>query len=759
MERATTKSKDIQIVGAREHNLKNVTVSIPKHRLTVFTGLSGSGKSSLVFDTIAAESQRQLNETFPSFVQNRLPHYGQPDVDELRNLTFAVIVDQKRIGGNARSTVGTVTDIYTQLRLLFSRIGKPYVGEAKLFSFNNPDAMCLRCQGLGKVRDINLSNLLDKTKSLSEGAVLFPTFYPGGARWKRYALSGLFDNDKKLEDYTKEEMDTLLYKTDVPIKHPLPGWWASTKYIGLIPRLRESFVDAETREAKNRYPEEISKIVTEKVCPICNGGRLNKQALASKVHGRNIAECANLEINDLAEFMKNVDEPIAATIAKGMRERLESMKSIGLGYLSLSRETTTLSGGESQRVKMVKHLGSSLTDVTYIFDEPSVGLHPSNVTQMIELLKKLRDKGNTILVVEHDPDVMKMADHIIDMGPEAGSKGGKVVFTGSFSSLQKSDTITGKSLRKRLMIKQAPLRISRESFTLKHITYNNLRDISVHIPKDVITAITGVAGSGKSSLVSGALPEKYPDAIIIDQTAVHASKRSNPLTYLGIFDDIRETFGRINKVSASLFSFNSEGACPHCKGLGYVTTDLAFMDPIQTVCEVCHGKQFTEKVLGYTLKGKNIHDILTMTVADATLFFEKVEESKVRKALQSLLDVGVGYLTLGQPLSTLSGGEAQRIKLASHLQNDESGRLYVMDEPTTGLHMADIERLLLVMNRLVDAGNSLIVIEHNTDVISQADWVIELGPGPGREGGKITFEGTPQRLRTTKNTATGPYLK
>jgi excinuclease UvrABC ATPase subunit len=742
----------IHVVGARENNLQNITVSIPKKQITVFTGVSGSGKSSLVFDTIAAESQRQLNETFTSFIRHRLPHYGQPDVDSLENLSVAIVVDQKRIGSNARSTVGTITDIYSLLRLLYSRIGKPFVGYSDVFSFNNPQGMCTKCEGLGTVTQINVDCLIDKEKSLNEGAILFPTFRPGDWRWKRYVCSGLFDNDKKLEDYTKDEWDTLLHKADFKPQNPNDGWPPTSKYEGIIPRFERSFLTKESREAV-QYKDAIDHVVSKGVCPLCHGARLNQMALSCKINGRSIADCTSLQVSELIETIRGIDDSTTSTIVAALVERLENLISIGLGYLSLNRETSTLSGGESQRVKMVRHLGSSLSDITYIFDEPSIGMHPHDAHRLNSLMKRLRDKGNTVLVVEHDPDVISIADYVIDMGPGAGSNGGRIVYEGSFTGLANSNTLTGNYISHRPNLKMET-RKSKGSLVIEHAALHNLKDVSVKIPQGVMTVVTGVAGSGKSTLINRVFPKYYPDAILIDQSDLRGSKRSNPATYTGMFDLIRDLFAQENKVSASLFSFNSAGACPECKGLGITYTDLAFMDPIVSTCEVCGGRRFTDKVLTYTLRGRNISEILNMSVADVRNFFH---EEAIKSILDRLYDVGLDYITLGQPISTLSGGERQRLRLANELKN--SGPIYVFDEPTTGLHISDVERLIALMNRLVDNGSTVIVIEHNLDVISQADWIIDLGPGAGHAGGKVIFEGYPRELVKIQSSLTGIYLK
>ena len=746
------KEESISVVGVREKNLKNIDIEIPKKKITVFTGVSGSGKSSLVFDTIAAESQRQLNETYSSFIRHRLPHYGQPDVDSIKNLSVAIIINQKRIGGNSRSTVGTITDIAPLLRLLFSRIGKPFVGYSDTFSFNNPTGMCMHCDGLGKVDSINIHKLLDKNKSLNEGAILFPTFKPGGWRLKRYIHSGLFDNDKKIKDYNEKELDLLLNKTDIKIETDDPEWPKTSLYEGLIPRIERSFLKKEGGE-RDKYKKEINRIVTKEICPVCKGARLNEKILSCKINGKNIADCTKMQINDLIIFMKEIKEQSVQTVLKALISRLEHLEYIGLGYLSLDRETSSLSGGESQRIKMVKQLGSSLTGLTYIFDEPSIGLHPHDIGRINKLLKMLRDKGNTVLIVEHDPDIIKIADYIIDMGPKAGIEGGNIVYKGTPEGLLKSNTLTGKALQYKPHIK-LHTRKAKEWLSIKNANLHNLKNINVDIPKGVMTVVTGVAGSGKSTLINGLLPKIYPETIFIDQGAIHASIRSNIATYTGIFDFIRNLFAKENNVKFSLFSFNSEGACPECKGLGVTYTDLAFMDTVISTCEVCEGNRFTDKVLDFKFRGKNISQVLKMTVAEAIDFFK---EDEIYLVLKKLADVGIDYITLGQPLNTLSGGELQRLKLAAQL--DSKGNIYVLDEPTTGLHISDIKKLVAIMNRLVNQGSTLIVIEHNLDVMTQADWIIDLGPEAGENGGRIMFEGEPKDIINNENSITGKYLK
>lgn len=744
----------IIIKGARENNLKNIDITIPKRQIVVLTGVSGSGKSSLVFDTIAAEAQRQLNETFSSFIRHRLPHYGQPDADLMENLSPAIIVDQKPIRGNARSTVGTITDIYSLLRLLFSRIATPFVGYSNVFSFNHPEGMCPVCEGLGTVTVIDEDKLFDRNKSLNEGAILFPAFDVDTALWKRYVLSGFFDNDKKLSQYTKAEWDLLLYQEEIKPPHPKSGWWPSAKYEGVIPRFTKRFLGKEAEENKKTLQSALKRVVMKGPCPECHGARLNKKILSATIHGKNIAEYAAMQVNDLVKEIGRIKAPQAVTMVAAITERLTHLTEIGLGYLSLNRETSGLSGGESQRVKMVRHLGSSLSDMLYIFDEPSTGLHARDVHQLNVLMQRLRDKGNTVLVVEHDPDVILEADHIIDMGPGAGKHGGHVVYEGTVKGLLQSKTLTGTCLRKPTPVKQT-VRKWTDSFPVRKASLHNLQQVNVDIPKGVLTVVTGVAGSGKSSLINGAFTRLYPEAVCINQQALAGSVRSNPATYTGISDTIRQLFAKANKVSAALFSFNSEGACPACKGLGVTSLDLAFMDDIITTCEVCHGRRFTPTVLNYLFQGKNMDEVLRLNVQEALDFFS---EEDVRKVLRRLTEVGLSYLTLGQPLDSLSGGERQRIKLATELMASGNS-VYILDEPTTGLHLSDVGNLVVLLNKLVDKGSTVVVIEHNLDVISQADWLIDMGPGAGREGGKVIFEGTPAAMLKASHSLTGAFLK
>lgn len=742
----------IRIKGARENNLRNISLEIPKRKITIFTGVSGSGKSSVVFDTIGAEAQRQLNETFSMFIRNRLPRISQPEADAIENLSTAIVIDQKRLGGNSRSTMGTITDIFAVLRLLFSRIGQPFVGYSNAFSFNDPTGMCPECKGVGYKVEIDLDKFLDRTKSLNDGAILFPTFAVGSWYWKSYVYSGMLDNDKKLEDYTPEEWNNLLYgKGTFEVK--LDNVPINAKFEGLVDKFNRLYIQKDSNEMAESTRQNAERYMKFGPCTLCKGARLSQAALSCRINGMNIAEMAAMEVSDLVEVVKHIEDAAAGPMVASLVMRLQHLVDIGLGYLSLDRETTTLSGGESQRIKMVKHLNSSLADILYIFDEPSIGLHPRDVHRLNELLQKLRDKGNTILVVEHDPDVIKIADHIVDMGPKAGSNGGEVVYQGDFRGLTRADTLTGRFIKRQVQVKER-FREPAGFMQVKNAKLHNLKNITVAIPEGVLTVVTGVAGSGKSSLINEVFLSQHPDAIVIDQSAVGTSIRSNPATYTGILDDIRQLFGKANKVSPSLFSFNSKGACPGCQGLGFNFIDLAFLEPVRTICEECNGRRFKEDVLQYTLHGKTITEVLEMTVQQAQGFFSKKE---IVNRLTAMNDVGLDYLTLGQPLSTLSGGECQRIKLAGELH--KKGSIYVMDEPTTGLHMSDTGHLLEIIDRLVDAGNSVIVIEHNTDVICNADWIIDLGPEGGSRGGAVLYEGTPAGLLQAPHSLTGKHLR
>jgi excinuclease UvrABC ATPase subunit len=743
----------IEIRNARENNLKNVSLRIPKRKITIFTGVSGSGKSSIVFDTIATESQRLLNENFSMFVRNFLPKYSQPDADAIENLSMSIVVDQKRMGGGSHSTVGTITDINTILRMMFSRIGQPHVGPTNVFGFNDPQGMCPNCNGLGRKLDVDLDRFLDKSKSLNEGAILFPEYAVESWGWSNLINTGLFDADKKISKYTQKEMNDLLYSEPIKVKTKIGAKDFNMTYEGIVNRFTTKYIKRDLKTMSERTQKAVEPYMTMGPCSECKGTRLNKNILKCKINGYNIADLTGMEIPELIEAVKKIKTPAAEPIVKALLERLENLVDIGLEYLSLSRETDTLSGGESQRVKVVKHLGSSLSDVIYIFDEPSVGLHPRDVHRMNELLQKLRDKGNTVIVVEHDPDVIKVADHVVDVGPQAGPHGGQIVYEGSYANLLKANTLTGKHMKQSVPLKDE-FRTPTGKLPIKNAKVNNLQNVSVNIPMGVLTVVTGVAGSGKSSLINEVFQHQHPDAIVIDQSAVGVNSRSNPATYTGILDDVRKAFASANKVQASLFSFNSKGACENCQGLGVVFTELSFFDSVKSPCEVCGGKRFKDEVLEYKLNGKNISEVLAMNVQQALEYF-KIPE--VTKKLQAMSDVGLDYLGLGQPLSTLSGGECQRIKLASELH--KQGSIYIMDEPTTGLHMSDIGHLMQVINRLVDTGNTVVVIEHNTSVIKNADWIIDMGPEGGSKGGEVIFEGTPKQLLSAKRSLTSQYIR
>ncbi|MEV4256440.1 excinuclease ABC subunit UvrA [Spirillospora sp. NPDC049652] len=738
----------IEVRGARENNLAEVSLDIPKRRLTVFTGVSGSGKSSLVFGTIAAESQRLINETYTAFVQSYMPNIPRPDVDGLRNLSAAIVVDQERMGGNSRSTVGTATDASTMLRIVFSRLGVPHVGTSSAFSFNTAEGMCPACEGLGKVSDIDLDQLVDRDRSLNEGAITVPNFAVDSWYWKNFAHSGFVDPDVKLRDFTPEQWDDFMHKPATKIE--LNG--LNTNYEGLLVKVRRLFLAKDKESMQPHIRAFVERAVTFTACPDCGGTRLNPAALSSKIDGMSIADCSALQISDLAAFVRKLDAPSVAPLLATLRETLESLVEVGLGYLSLDRESGSLSGGEAQRVKMVRHLGSSLTDVTYIFDEPTVGLHPHDIRRMNDLLLRLRDKGNTVLVVEHKPETIEIADHVVDLGPGAGTAGGRICYTGDVAGLRASGTLTGRHLDHRARLRET-VRTPTGHVSIENANRHNLRNVSVDVPLGVLTVVTGVAGSGKSSLIHGHLAGRA-GVVSVDQSAIRGSRRSNPATYTGLLDPVRTAFAKANGVKAALFSANSEGACPHCKGLGLVYTDLAMMAGVATVCERCEGRRFTPEVLGYTLNGKNISEVLAMSVDEARGF---LTTGQPRRILGHLADVGLGYLGLGQPLTTLSGGERQRLKLAIHMA--EKAATYVLDEPTTGLHLADVDQLLALLDRLVDAGNSVVVIEHHQAVMAHADWIIDLGPGAGSEGGELVFTGTPADLVAHGDTLTAVHLR
>jgi excinuclease UvrABC ATPase subunit len=767
----------IRVHGARVNNLKDVSVEIPKRRLTVFTGISGSGKSSLVFGTIAAESQRLINETYSAFVQGFMPALARPEVDVLEGLTTAIIVDQERMGANARSTVGTATDANAMLRILFSRLGQPHIGSPNAFSFNVPSVrasgaitvergaaktvratftrtggMCTRCEGRGSVTDFDLSQLYDDSKSLNEGALTIPGYQAGGWNFRLYSASGFFDPGKPIRKYTKTELHDLLYKE--PIRMKIAG--INMTYEGLIPRVQNSFLSKDREAMQPHIRAFVDRAVTFTACPGCDGTRLSEAARSSRIGGINIADACAMQISDLAEWVRGLDEPSVAPLLAALQQTLDSFAEIGLGYLSLDRPSGTLSGGEAQRTKMIRHLGSSLTDVTYVFDEPTIGLHPHDIQRMNDLLLQLRDKGNTVLVVEHKPEAIAIADHVVDLGPGAGTAGGEVVFEGTVGGLRASGTLTGRHFDDRASLKPS-VRTPSGALEVRGASTHNLQDVDVDIPLGVLVVVTGVAGSGKSSLIDGSVSGRE-GVVSIDQGAIRGSRRSNPATYTGLLDPIRKAFAKANGVKPALFSANSEGACPNCNGAGVIYTDLAMMADVATICEECEGKRFETSVLEYHLGGRDISEVLAMPVTEAGEFFGTGEARTpaAHAILGRLADVGLGYVSLGQPLTTLSGGERQRLKLATHMA--EKGGVYVLDEPTSGLHLADVEQLLGLLDRLVDSGKSVIVIEHHQAVMAHADWIIDLGPGAGHDGGRIVFEGTPADLVAARSTLTGEHL-
>ncbi|WP_375757298.1 ATP-binding cassette domain-containing protein [Corallococcus exercitus] len=769
----------IRVQGARENNLKDVSVELPKRRLTVFTGVSGSGKSSLVFGTIAAESQRLINETYSTFVQGFMPSLGRPEVDVLEGLTPAIIVDQERMGANSRSTVGTATDANAMLRVLFSRLGKPHIGSSNAFSFNVPSVrgvgqisvakgnapkkaetreftitggMCPRCEGMGQVNDIDLSQLYDDSKSLNEGALTIPGYTADGWYVRIFSESGFLDPNKPIRDYTQKELQDFLYKEPTKLKIEK----MNLTYEGLIPRIQKSFLSKDVEAMQPHIRAFVERAVTFTTCPECKGTRLNEAARSSRIKKINIAEACAMQINDLAEWVRGLDEPSVAPLLATLRQTLDSFVEIGLGYLSLDRPSGTLSGGEAQRTQMIRHLGSALTDVTYVFDEPTVGLHPHDIQRMNRLLLRLRDKGNTVLVVEHKPEAIEIADHVVDIGPGAGTAGGQVVFQGTVDGLRASGTLTGKHLDDRASLKPT-VRKPTGALKVRGASSHNLRKVDVDIPLGVLVVVTGVAGSGKSSLIHGSVSGR-DGVVTVDQSAIKGSRRSNPATYTDLLEPVRKAFAKANGVKPALFSANSEGACPTCNGAGVIYTDLAMMAGVTTVCEDCEGRRFQAAVLDYRLGGLNIAEVLDLPVSDAVTFFSKGEAKTpaAHAILQRMMDVGIGYLRLGQPLTTLSGGERQRLKLATHMAED--GGVYVLDEPTTGLHLADVEQLLGLLDRLVDSGKSVIVIEHHQAVMAHADWIIDLGPGAGHDGGRVVFEGTPAQLVAKPSTLTGKHL-
>ncbi len=767
----------IRVHGARVNNLKDISIEIPKRRLTVFTGVSGSGKSSLVFGTIAAESQRLINETYSAFVQGFMPTLARPDVDVLEGLTTAIIVDQERMGADTRSTVGTATDTNAMLRILFSRLGQPHIGSPNAFSFNVPSVrargaitiergsgqtvratfsrtggMCPRCEGMGSVTDIDLTQLYDDSKSLNEGAITIPGYKAGGWNYRLYSASGFYDPDKPIRKYTKTELHDFLYRE--PIRMKIEG--INMTYEGLVPRVQKSILSKDMEAMQPHIRTFVERAVTFTGCPDCGGTRLSEAARSSKIRGTSIVDACAMEISDLAPWVRGLDEPSVGPLLAALQQTLDSFGEMGLGYLSLDRPSGTVSGGEAQRVKMIRQLGSSLTDVTYVFDEPTAGLHPHDVQRMNELLLRLRDKGNTVLVVEHEPETIAIADHVVDLGPGAGTAGGAVCFEGTVEGLRASGTLTGRHLDDRASLKPS-VRARSGVMEVRGARTHNLQDVDVDIPLGVLVVVTGVAGSGKSSLVHGSVSGR--DGVVsVDQTPIRGSRRSNPATYTGLLDPVRNAFAKANGVKPALFSANSEGACPNCNGIGVVYTDLAMMAGVATICEECEGKRFEASVLKYHLGGRDISEVFAMSVAEAEEFFGNGEARTpaAHAILGRLADVGLGYLSLGQPLTTLSGGERQRLKLATHMA--EKGDVYVLDEPTTGLHLADVEQLLGLLDRLVGSGKSVIVIEHHQGVMAHADWIIDLGPGAGHDGGRIIFEGTPAELVTARSTLTGEHL-
>ena len=741
----------INIIHASENNLKRVSLQIPKRKITVFTGVSGSGKSSLCLDTIAAESRRELNETFPSFVQQYLPKYGRPKVERIENMPVTIVIDQKKPSSNSRSTVGTYTDIQPLLRLLFSRVGQPFVGYSDSFSFNHPAGSCPRCAGLGEIRELDIHKLVDFDKSLNdEDTIHYIAFGKGGWRWIRYAHSGLFDLDKKIKDYSPEELELFLYSPQIKLKNPPSNWPKTAKYEGLVPRMYRSIINSEEGLL---HAAAINPMLTMGTCPDCGGTRLNEKIRSCRINGKNIAEVDDMPISEVMNFISAIDNPLAADIQRELAKRLQALCDIGLGYLSLSRGTGTLSGGEAQRIKIAKYINSALTDMAYVLDEPSVGLHPQDIIRLKRSLQHLRDHGNTILIVEHHREIIAMAEHIVDMGPAAGSHGGEIMYEGDYQGLLQSNTITGRMLRSSTEIK-SEVRKPKGHEHIEDATLHNLKHVSVDIPLSVLTVIAGVAGSGKSSLMEVFQQQCPKETIFIGQKNIGINLRSTPATYLNISDTIRKLFAKANNSNIQQFSFNSKGACPACEGKGVIVSDMAFMESIETVCDVCGGTRYNAETLQYLYKGKNIAEVMDMTVEEAIAFFEG---ESFQPQLQALNKVGLGYLHLNQAMTTLSGGELQRIKLASYLHR--KGEIFIIDEPTDGLHLDDVRKLLALFNEMTDTGNTLILIEHSLDVIKQADYLIELGPGGGEAGGELLFCGTPHEMLSCEKSVTRPYMK
>lgn len=751
------KRENIEIFGAAENNLKHINVTIPKEKLVIFAGVSGSGKSSLAFDTIAAESNRQWQASYPMFLRQRLPRYEKPKADAMYNLTPTIVVDQKALGANVRSTVGTAVDVAPLIRLLFSRVGQPSAGGSMAYSLNHPHGMCPECTGLGEKVMLDESKLFDMDKSINEGAIRFSQFSGGSWQEFYYKFNPLYSADKKLRDFTKQEWKALRIGPDEPLVMDFirnnTGQVSKLPYEGVVTRFNRLYLNRDISKLRKSVREEAMQFIKKGLCSACGGSGLNPKALASKINGYTIRDYNDMQISDLIPVLEAIDHPIGKSIAGQILVCLHHMMDVGLGYLSLSRRTDTMSGGESQRLKMVRHLGSSLSNITYIFDEPTAGLHPADAQKIGKLLLALRDNHNTVLVVEHSRQMIELADHVVEMGPLAGAQGGQVIFQGTVEQLKQTDTLTAACMREKIALNTHPLPWT-QSFMLEHVSRNNLKDVSVEIPKGILTAVTGVAGSGKSSLIRQEFVERYPDCIVIDQKPIGTSARSTPATYTGVMDDIRKLFAKENGVSVQWFSFNSKGACPVCKGKGEILPDVAFADPVAILCEECMGKRYNPTALSYPYQGKNIEEVMSLTIHQALEFFP---QPKIHERLQCMLDVGLGYMTLGQPTSTLSGGEVQRLKLASELH--KQGNVYVLDEPTTGLHNQDVARLLQLLRRIVTAGNTVIVVEHRQELIAQADWVIDLGPEGGRKGGKVMFTGTPEQLLACADSLTGQYLR
>lgn len=740
----------IKIRGLKQNNLKNISLSIPKNKIVVFTGVSGSGKSSIVFDTVAAESQRQMNETYSAWVRGRLPKYDKPNVEWIENLNPSVIIDQNRLGGNARSTVGTISDMYSLLRLLFSRIGSPSIGPASYFSFNNPNGMCPTCAGIGKVMDFDMSNLIDENKTYDEGCLLLPAFGPEKYYWKQYRRPELFRTDVPWKDLTKEEQNILLYGSRTP-----DGERIDKRLEGVYKQFKRLVLMKGAEEQTDNTLKKIAQFLYECECPDCKGKRLNERTLSSRINGYNINEMCEMEFSALREVLAQIQDERATTIVEQLVASLDRMIDIGLPYLFMNRESSTLSGGEAQRLKLVRYMGSSLCGMIYIFDEPSTGMHPRDVHRMSRLLKSLRDKGNTVLVVEHDKDIISIADEVIDIGPLAGKNGGQVLFQGSYENLLVSGTLTGNALSTEIKMKENP-RKPKGFLEVRGASVHNLKNVDVDIPLGILTVVTGVAGSGKSSLIRDVFAKQYEEQVVlIDQSAITATGRSTVCTFLGFFDEIRKVFATENKVESSLFTFNGKGACPHCKGRGLITTELVFMEPVTTVCEYCNGSRYSEEALKHLYKGKTIEEVLKMSVEEAVSFFG--DNKKIQEKLNALMEVGLPYISLGQPLSTFSGGERQRVKLAQNIK--KKGNIYILDEPTTGLHVADIEKVVDILESIVDRGNTVVVIEHNTDVMKLADYIIDVGPDGGTKGGEVVFTGTPKEMIEKSDTITARYLR